>query len=184
MILEISPFPHFIKNDFLEESYFNKLIENLHLLEWIQGKDSNYIQKISTYESTVDFVLHNETTKICLNYFFSSNFIAQLSNLFNIKLNQCSSMLFHKIETNGYNAIHTDTNDFGELVRLVLYLSNPEDYEGGELVLHCNDLNNSVFRAHKFNANTVFGFDMQSNAHHSVNKVTKGTRFCLVITYS
>ncbi len=82
----------------------------------------------------------------------------------------------------GFYSKHTDCGDNSRLENFVdirklsfsIQLSNPEDYEGGELVFY-ND--NQKFNAPKTKGTIIF---FQSNILHEVKPVKKGTRYALV----
>jgi PKHD-type hydroxylase len=82
----------------------------------------------------------------------------------------------------GFYSKHDDCGNSSRLENFVdirklsftIQLSNPEDYEGGELVFY-ND--NQEFNAPKTKGTIIF---FQSNILHEVKPVKKGTRYALV----
>jgi len=82
----------------------------------------------------------------------------------------------------GFYSKHNDCGDNSRLENFVdirklsfsIQLSNPEEYEGGELVIYQN---NKEFVAPKTKGTIIF---FQSNIFHEVKPVKKGTRYSLV----
>jgi PKHD-type hydroxylase len=82
----------------------------------------------------------------------------------------------------GFYSKHDDCGNISGLENFVdirklsftIQLSNPEDYEGGELVFYNN---NKEFNAPKTKGTIIF---FQSNILHEVKPVKKGTRYALV----
>jgi PKHD-type hydroxylase len=82
----------------------------------------------------------------------------------------------------GFYAKHTDIEDSSRLENFVdirklsfsIQLSNPQDYEGGELILY---INGKEFIAPKTKGTIIF---FESNILHEVKPVKKGNRYALV----
>lgn len=82
----------------------------------------------------------------------------------------------------GFYSKHTDCDNSSSLENFVdirklsftIQLSNPDEYEGGELILYNN---NGEFIAPKTKGTIIF---FQSNIFHEVKPVKKGTRYSLV----
>lgn len=82
----------------------------------------------------------------------------------------------------GFYSKHNDCGNNSRLVNFVdirklsfsIQLTNPEDYEGGELILY---MNNKEFISPKTKGTIIF---FQSNIFHEVKPVKKGTRHALV----
>lgn len=86
-------------------------------------------------------------------------------------------MQFTRYEASGERyGKHIDVSINGSIRKLsfVLQLSNPKDYEGGELVLHLGEVPTVIPKKQGFV--TVF----PSYVLHEVTPVTKGTRYSLV----
>ena len=76
----------------------------------------------------------------------------------------------------GYYGKHIDNIFYGTVRKLsiVIQLSDPKDYEGGDLLIHLGDIPNTP----KKEQGTLICFP--SYMLHEVTKITKGTRYSLV----
>lgn len=182
MVILKSPFVHFIKENFLEAKLFSELKNSIEHLQWEEAKSEEYLKDNSTFQSTEYVISH--VAKNSFSFFLSDSWIGTLNQYFNLGLRQCTTAVFLKMNKGFFNFVHSDENSFGELVRLILYISDSNEYDGGELVLHNNDSEKSIYSEIKFRSNTIFGFRMSANSFHSVNEITRGCRICLSLTYS
>lgn len=182
MIILKNPFVHFIKENFLEAKSFSELKNSIEYLQWKEARSEEYLKDNSTSQSTEYVISHVAKNSFAL--FLSDSWIRTLNQYFDLELRQCTTAVFLKMNKGFFNFVHSDENSFGELVRLLLYISDSDEYNGGELVLHNNDSEKSIYSEIKFRSNTMFGFRMSADSYHSVKEITKGCRICLSLTYS
>ncbi|MBN7813684.1 2OG-Fe(II) oxygenase [Algoriphagus sp. H41] len=179
----VAPFEYIIQENFLEGVAFRLLQEKVSELNWITDSNEYFVQSVSSSQSTIE-ILEHYLLSPHFDIFYRKDFIEFLSILFSTKLSFCSHTVFHQIQQGGFNAIHNDVNDFGALLRLILYISPINNYEGGKLRLHFSDALNTIATEYKFQPNSLFGFKISQNSYHSVEKVERGNRICMVVTYS
>lgn len=177
------PYKYFLEENFFSEEQFNLLKKFSEETQWEFFYDKDFPQYISTKKSVQEYFISNANTRSTFNFLFELQFINELNKLFGIKLTCCVSICFHKLIKGCFNSIHNDSNNFGEKIRIIVYLSDPSDYEGGELNLYQNSNQIIPVSSNKFNANTAFLFSMNDISLHSVSEITKGERLCVVITY-
>ena len=106
-------------------------------------------------------------------------------SIYNFDLTYFESIQFSRYDSSsqGNYKSHVDggmINSFGtdRKLSMVLQLSDPEDYTGGDLILNNG---NSPTTIKKSKGKIVF---FQSNMLHEVTKVTSGTRFSLVCWFT
>lgn len=174
------PYKHFISSSFFDEVDFGVLHNNLNLLEWELYRKQSYEYWISSLDYNCDYY---KVTKQIIDKVIDLDFIKNLSALFNSNLNKCKDASFHKMEAGHYSKRHTDENDTGEKVRIVIYFSEISEYTGGELVIYSENTDNAKINEYKFTPNSAFGFLMSDKSFHEAKLITKGTRICLVLTY-
>ena len=96
-----------------------------------------------------------------------------------LKFIECLQFLEYNENDEGFYAKHNDcnnTDNFATIRKLSfsIQLSDPDDYEGGELILYTNE---QEFIAPKTKGTIIF---FQSDIVHEVTPVTKGTRYSIV----
>lgn len=180
MILTKYPYNHFVQPNFLLEDEFTLLYDNLNLLVWELYQKGSYQYWVSSLDYECSYY---KQSQIVINKMLEEKFVNHLSGLFNIKLSKCKDATFHKMEVGHFSKRHTDANNAGEKIRLILYFSQPSDYKGGELVLYSDNTDDSRWKEYKFQPNTVFGFEMSEKSFHEAKKIESGVRLCLVLTY-
>lgn len=183
MTLVEQPYKHYLKENFFEPTALQFVNEFLSNCNWSFFEDENFPQFISERKQVEDFFVLNSNTKEQFSFLLDSSFIQQLENLFPTALKECVSISFHKMTAGCFNVVHNDHNSNGEQLRIVCYLTDPTNYEGGELQLFSLSNQSSSVTSYKLNTNTAFIFSMTENALHSVSEVLSGERVCLVITY-
>ena len=183
MQLVEKPYLHFIKENFFKPKQLSLLDKFIHTASWDFFEDENFPQYVSQRKQVEDLFLYDLETSSQLNYFLSESFIGKLEELFSFNLNKCVSISFHKLTRGCFNAIHNDSNQNGERLRIVCYLSSPSDYEGGELNLFNLSNHDLPLVSYKLDLNSAFIFAMTKNSIHSVSNIISGERICLVLTY-
>ncbi len=178
------PFDHFTWPNCLSPDSFRVVREEVARLEWQNARSEEYLKDHSTSASTELLVSGGTGTKVALDFFRSAGFIDRLNEMFGVTATHLSNIVYLRMRAGFYNHVHSDENDFGELVRLILYISGEEEYAGGELVLHGDRDGRGASCALRFPANSMFGFRMDGRSYHSVKEVTAGERICLSLTYS
>lgn len=174
------PYKHFISYSFFEKVDFEVLHHNLNLLEWELYCKQSYEYWISSLDYDCEYY---RVTKPIIDKVVNCDFINKLSKLFSTNLTKCKDASFHKMEAGHYSKRHTDDNDTGEKVRVVIYFSDSSEYSGGELVISSENSDNAKINEYKFNQNSAFGFLMSDKSFHEAKLITKGIRICLVLTY-
>lgn len=174
------PYKHFISFSFFEKEDFETLHNNLNLLEWELYRKQSYEYWISSLDFNCDYY---KATKQIINKVIDFDFIKKVSMLFSTNLTKCKDASFHKMEAGHYSKRHTDDNDTGEKVRIVIYFSDSSEYSGGELVIYSENSDYAKINEFKFTQNSAFGFLMSDKSFHEAKLITKGIRFCLVLTY-
>lgn len=176
------PYEYFVADNFLPQETFALVQESIPDLKWVEAKSIEYLKDNSTHDSTGHVIARLQGT--AFDIFSSDYFMQYINQQFDTKVTRLSNVIFLKMHTGFFNHIHSDENSFGELVRILLYISNPDEYTGGEVLLHHNSSAESPFISYKFSANALFGFKMCTESYHSVREVTSGQRICLSMTYS
>ncbi len=178
------PFDHFVWRGCLAPVAFAAVQREVGHLEWQPARSEEYLKDHSTHAST-ERLLEGETgTRAALAPFRSEPFIRLLNGLFAVQSRRLTDVVYLRMRSGFYNHVHSDENDFGELVRLILYISDEREYQGGGLVLHRDSSGQSASHVFRFPGNTMFGFRMDGRSWHSVDEVTGGERVCLSLTYS
>lgn len=111
--------------------------------------------------------------KVCDAILTSNN------SLFNFDLLYMEDLQFAEYNKGSFYASHKDagfSNNFSRKLSFVLQLSDPNDYEGGELVLYESSLLKPVVADKKQGTVIVF----PSYLIHEVTPITKGKRHSLV----
>jgi Uncharacterized iron-regulated protein len=98
---------------------------------------------------------------------------------FNFKVDRLECLQFSEYMDNdgGFYVKHKDEfycSGMNRKLSFSIQLSDPESYEGGDLLLHCNTTPDRALREH--GSITIF----PSYTLHEVTPVTKGTRYSLV----
>lgn len=174
------PYPHIKQFDFLTGLKPKKLSGCIEKLGWEFYDKGGYKYSVSSIDYESECYLQNKTI---IHEFISGNFISGLADALSVKLNRCNDFTFHKMDAGDFSSKHTDKNNFGELARVIYYLSEPASYEGGSLKLFDADGRN-VYEVLKMPANSILCFRLTDDFFHEVEKITKGTRYCISITYS
>lgn len=112
----------------------------------------------------------------------SSEYVEELALLFGTQLSSCVDVTFHRMTTGHYTARHSDSNEFGEKLRLIYYFSDPADYEGGELIMYSGE-SGAPFQRQRMKGNSLFAFEMGYASFHEVKPVLSGCRISVVFTY-
>jgi predicted 2-oxoglutarate/Fe(II)-dependent dioxygenase YbiX len=183
MIIYNKPFLYFVWQNFFSGDDFLLLHEDMKLLEWENYDMGSYKYQVSCVYRYEQELIEKIMEQQVLMRFLSVDFVDKLGGIFNVLLSKCYDLTFHRMTSGDFSFRHTDQNSYGEKVRLVLYFSSPEDYEGGELNLYTDNDDNAIYCSYKLPANSVFGFMMTNESYHQVNSVENGVRLCLVITY-
>lgn len=174
------PYPHIKCFNFLRLSEYHAIIMSLSSLGWELYDKGSYKYQVSSIDYETEFYIQNKTI---IEKFMSTNFISILSEALNIKLEKCVDFTFHKMDIGNFSHKHTDKNEFGQLARIVYYLSKPDDYEGGYLRLFDLD-GKTVYEELKMPVNSWFGFRLTDDFFHEVQMISQGIRYCICITYS
>lgn len=174
------PYTHIKQFDFLNTKECEALISYLENLEWEPYDRGSYKYKVSSIDYETQCYMQN---KAIIEKFISTEFIYSLSNSLEIKLECCKDFTFHKMDIGDFSNKHTDKNNFGELARVVYYLSAPSTYEGGSLNLY-NEKGTDIFEELKMPFNSFLSFRLTDLFFHEVKPITKGIRYCISITYA
>ena len=107
------------------------------------------------------------------------------SNYFHYDINSIEPLQYttYNAPDNKYNA-HADSNLFVKInerkISMTIQLSDPSEYEGGDLKIYMGSLNNTSIAKKRKGSLTFF----KSYLLHGVEPVTKGTRTSLVTWFS
>ncbi len=173
------PHKHIKEFDFLPLREFKKLSDGIPSLEWELYDKGSYNYKVSGIDYETAYYKMN---KRIIEKFISRSFLDNLSDLFDLKINKCNNFTFHKMEAGDFSLKHTDKNNFGEIIRVIYYLSEPDSYLGGELVLY-SAAGHKVYESLKMPTNSFLAFKLTDKFYHKVNKIKSGVRYCIVVTY-
>jgi Rps23 Pro-64 3,4-dihydroxylase Tpa1-like proline 4-hydroxylase len=168
--VESQPFIHLLGENFMDEPSFNMVIDQLDAILWQANNHPSFVQ-----DNGILANMHMFYKTFC-----QEELIMKLNSFLNLSIRTCASIYFHRISSGGFNNMHTDANNFGEICRLIFYIT--DSYEGGELLLY-NTTSKQISKTYKMKANSVFAFKMTEDAFHSVNKVISGIRINLIVTY-
>lgn len=174
------PYLHIKQLNFLTKNEYCELWSSMKNLRWELYDIGSYKYKVSSIDYETECYIQN---KEIIEKFISKHFISKLSDTLNIQLENCVDFTFHKMDIGDFSQKHTDKNEFGQLARIVYYLSKPDDYEGGYLRLFDLD-GKALYEELKMPANSLIGFRLTDNFFHEVQTISKGTRYCICITYS
>lgn len=177
------PYKHYIKENFFPPEQFQMLCEFTRKSPWTYYDNIDFPQYIIPKQLVEDFFLNQEASSEKFKFLFKKDFISSLEPLFEISLEKCIAISFHKLIKSNFNIVHNDYNEYDEKFRIVCYLSDPKTYGGGELNLYLMNNLNVPFVTQKVQANAAFIFEMNQQSFHSVSQVTSGERVCIVITY-
>lgn len=177
-VIEI-PHTHLKKYDFLAFEDFEKLYENISLLKWELYDKGSYKYLVSSIDYDNDYFKIN---KSIVENFISPEFISALSSLLNIEIIRCNNFTIHKMEEGHFSKKHHDKNPYGEVARVVYYLSEPSSYKGGELIMFSKDGKVEIDKC-KMPTNSFFAFRLTDKFYHEVTKIKSGKRYCIVVTY-
>lgn len=175
-----NPYPHIKCLNFLTLSEYHAMVVSVSSLEWELYDKGSYKYKVSSIDYETECYIQNQAI---IEKFISEDFISLLSEALKIKLEKCVDFTFHKMDIGDFSQKHTDKNEFGQLARIVYYLSKPNDYEGGCLRLFDLD-GKTVYEEFKMPVNSLFGFRLTDDFFHEVQTISKGIRYCICITYS
>jgi predicted 2-oxoglutarate/Fe(II)-dependent dioxygenase YbiX len=176
------PFNHIILNEVFSDEIFSDLCKGLAGLHWNEAKSEEYLKDNSTEDSTLKFITSNKNLRRAFQNLESAEFLSIISRELSVKITKIDSIVFLRMISGFFNHVHSDENDFGEKVRLIIYVSSADSYQGGELILHDNQ-GNEELQTYKLDSNTMFGFKMGGASYHSVRKIESGERVCLALTY-
>lgn len=156
------------------------------------GKDESYSSKMQPGLINVDSILNNEV-RSCMLSNIKSNIdsnkwiferITQAvetinKKFFNFDLYEIETLQFteYKESQNDFYGKHIDLLYQGTGTRKLSFsiqLSDPESYDGGDLILHCDNKGSNTMRGI---GDIIF---FPSYILHEVTPVTKGTRYSLV----
>ena len=179
MKVYLKPYRHIRCSNFLSPNEYDRLVEHLPRLKWELYDKGNYCYKVSSLDYETEYYRLN---KEIIEKFISTDFIARLSDILEIKFEKCKDFTFHKMEIGDFSFKHTDKNKYGEIGRIVYYLTEPENYEGGNLKLYGFN-GKEVSELLKMRANSFFSFRLTDKFYHEVETITKGVRYCISITY-
>jgi len=174
------PYPHIKCLKFLTLSEYNAMMISVSNLAWELYDKGSYKYKVSSIDYETECYIQNQAI---IEKFISKDFISILSEALTIKLEKCVDFTFHKMDVGDFSQKHTDKNEFGQLARIVYYLSQPDDYEGGCLKLFDLD-GKTVYEELKMPLNSWLGFRLTDDFFHEVQMISKGIRYCICITYS
>ncbi len=169
-----------IKN-FLSAEQIKLIDEKISKINWQDGKNTAHglAKSVKENQQSVEPTAEmNQINKIILDQISNNNYIQSII----IPVNVIYPMLNSHIEGNFYGK-HIDRPmrylpKSQKYVRcdlsMTVFLSNPSEYEGGELVIYDGDSTNKV----KLNKGDCVIY--RSGQLHEVAKVTKGRRVCAV----
>lgn len=173
------PYRHVRCFNFLSPDEYSRLLDHLYCLEWENYDKGHYCYKVSSLDYETEYYRAN---KDIIEKFISPAFIAYLSDLLEIKFDTCKDFTFHKMEIGDFSFKHTDRNQYGEIARVVYYLTEPVNYEGGDLKLYGSN-GKEIFEILKMPENSFLAFRLTDKFYHEVETITKGIRYCISITY-
>jgi predicted 2-oxoglutarate/Fe(II)-dependent dioxygenase YbiX len=174
------PYTHIRVLEFLTYSEHQAVWDSVKKLKWELYDRGSYKYKVSSIDYESEFYVQNQAV---VEKFVSNDFITTLSYSLDIQLKKCVDFCFHKMNIGDFSQKHTDKNEFGQLARIIYYVSDPYDYEGGDLRLFDLD-GQTIYEEFKMPANSLFGFRLTDDFFHEVNIIYEGVRFCICITYS
>ncbi|MDA9216223.1 2OG-Fe(II) oxygenase [bacterium] len=164
-----SPFSVKVINNFLNNhynDYFSKLINNRTFIPATQGVNNKQIVQ-EHHKIRLDYTLNLDECSFIDKLIINSNC--------NCNLRERWRLLFYDgdAEKKAFRDAHTDwtNNACHRRMSIIIGLSNPSDYEGGELVFPDDNLK------YKINKGSAIIFD--SKLLHEVLPVTKGKRYVI-----
>ena len=168
---ESEPFVHGIVDDFLTEEAFDYLSEQL-LNEQFSEKHSDLFRFFQTQD------LSNVPQFAAFASFLTGQFKEEVEALTGLKLGKQLDMQGHMYADANYLLCHDDRLD-SRAVAFILYLTDVEEGEGGELVLYPSD-NGTPQRdgATKIlpQANRLVWFEVTEKSFHEVLEVLADTQ--------
>jgi len=173
------PYRHIKCYDFLPPGEYGRLVDGLPLLDWELYCKSSYNYHVSSIDYETQYYKVNQEI---VAKFISADFIRLLSGTLEIDLDKCKNFTFHRMDVGDFSFRHTDKNQYGELARVVYFLTEPGEYQGGDLKLF--DLSGKeIHEVLRMPANSFFSFRLTDKFYHEVETVTDGSRYCISITY-
>jgi hypothetical protein len=164
-----SPFSVKVIHNFLSNHYFDfftNLINNCTFIPATQGVNNKQIVQ-EQHKIRLDYTLNLEECSFIDKLVINSNC--------NCNLRERWRLLFYNgdVEKKAFRDAHTDwtVNACHRRMSIIIGLSNPSDYEGGELVFPNDNLK------YKINKGSAIIFD--SKLIHEVLPVTKGKRYVI-----
>jgi len=173
------PHKHIKEFNFLSLLEFERLIHGIQYLDWELYNKRTYIYKVCGIDYENIYYKENRTI---IEKFVSDEMITSLSKLFDLNIKRCNNFTLHKMEPGDYSLKHTDKNRNGEIARIVYYLSHPDSYDGGELVLYSKN-GKMIHEKIKMPPNSFIAFRLIDKFYHEVNKIESGIRYCAVATF-
>lgn len=179
MIVYEIPYKHIRHFDFLLTEEYQALYSCLSELEWELYDRGSYKYKVSSIDYETKCYKDN---KAIIEKFISAEFITTLSGLLGVNFSKCKDFTFHKMDIGDFSLKHTDKNSYGEIARVVYYLSEPNSYAGGDLVLY--DVGGeTIYENLRMPTNSFLSFRLTDDFYHQVETVSKGIRYCISISY-
>jgi Rps23 Pro-64 3,4-dihydroxylase Tpa1-like proline 4-hydroxylase len=180
MITHEHPYKHIQQFDFLPVNEYQALCNCLQGLEWELYDKGSYKYKVSSIDYETECYKNN---KSIVEKFISQEFIQSLSSLLCVEFSKCKDFTFHKMDIGDFSLKHTDKNSYGEIARVVYYLSEPNSFEGGNLNLF--DVGGKyIYEKLRMPSNSFLSFRLTDDFYHEVETITKGIRYCISISYS
>ena len=153
-----------------ELSRLNLLLNKLEEDDWVDGlkSTSHSFKEIKNnkelgnkkYKKPIDNILNENLSK---NDAYK-NYTVPLVK---------TSTLISKTTVDGYYNLHQDAHTLGNFSTTV-FMSDPHEYEGGELCLYFDNKN------HSFKLQKGYAITYETGIPHKVNKVVKGDRIALI----
>lgn len=147
------------------------------VLELVKTTESDWNDGLKTFKGDPNTKKNTELGNIYFKQKISELIYKSLET--NEKFNdfcfpkKIEDIMITKTEVGGYYNAHTDVG-FNGHYSTTLFLSNPEDYEGGELCLYIDG------EEKKIKLESGHGIVYPTGIPHKVNKVTSGTRIVAV----
>jgi len=154
---------NYLEIDLLSKEVTDNIVDYFSLCKWKSGSESGGHR----YKINLEMI-RDENYDVVDNKLINGFRCSRDANTFTMP-SSLTATIFSKMEVGGQYPIHTDASSLGHY-SMTTFLSNPEDYDGGELQLYLNGGIKSI----KLERGRSIIY--HTGIPHAVSQVTRGER--------